>query len=228
MVAQFIDDLQLCIPSVRIEAYRLPGQSDLDMVTNYFWNVELAKALHPSLHALEIAFRNSLHVAMSGRHHDYWFDHLHNVGALGVRQIKQVRSVRNRLSRLGKPHSADNIVAELMFGFWSDLSSSFYEPTVWRQNHFEMLSLVFPHGPRNLSLRAIGRSMSMANDLRNRMFHHEPIFADVNLGTKHQDIHQLMGWISPRLQQYIAVVDTFPIALQTGRPVIEKSIVDFV
>ncbi|HEX8693494.1 MAG TPA: hypothetical protein VF746_13815 [Longimicrobium sp.] len=46
----------------RLDAYRTAADADdLDMVARYFWNVALSCAFHPTLHALEITFRNVLY-----------------------------------------------------------------------------------------------------------------------------------------------------------------------
>jgi hypothetical protein len=68
----------------------------------------------------------------------------------------------------------------------------------------------------------------MANTLRNRMFHHEPIFADQRLDTKHREINDLVYWINPRLQGYVASIDSFPAVFQSGRSAVEQSILNYV
>lgn len=55
MVAQFVAALQQPLSQVRLESYRPPNGSDLDMVVRYFWDMELARALSPALHGVELA-----------------------------------------------------------------------------------------------------------------------------------------------------------------------------
>ena len=45
MVAQMVVDLYGSLSRPRLEAYRPTGGSDLDMVVNYFWNIDLAEAI---------------------------------------------------------------------------------------------------------------------------------------------------------------------------------------
>jgi hypothetical protein len=74
MVAQVVADLQGAISTPRLDAYRQAGGSDLDMVVNYFWNIELAEAIVPALHACEIALRNAIHKAMTkATGNEMWF-----------------------------------------------------------------------------------------------------------------------------------------------------------
>ncbi len=48
---------------MRLENYRAGG-SDLDMVDNYFYNLELSEALYPALQAFEIALSNSINICL--------------------------------------------------------------------------------------------------------------------------------------------------------------------
>lgn len=65
MVAQFVADLELPLSRIRLENYRPLHGADLDMVVNYFLNIELSEALYPTLQAFEVALRNSVHRALS-------------------------------------------------------------------------------------------------------------------------------------------------------------------
>lgn len=38
------------------------------MLANYFWNMDLAKALFPALHAVEVALRNTVHTTLTNRY----------------------------------------------------------------------------------------------------------------------------------------------------------------
>jgi hypothetical protein len=52
MISSLISQLTPAISQVRLEAHRPPGGSDLEMLTNYYWNVSLCKALYPAINAL--------------------------------------------------------------------------------------------------------------------------------------------------------------------------------
>jgi hypothetical protein len=64
---QFVLDLYLPLSKVRLEEYRskVDPSSDLEMITNYFWDIDIAEAMVPSLHAVELAVRNSIHTVLS-------------------------------------------------------------------------------------------------------------------------------------------------------------------
>jgi hypothetical protein len=75
MVAQFVSALERPISRIRLENYRPIGGSDLEMVVNYFHNLELSEALYPSLQAFEIALRNGIHSTLAIHfNYTFWFD----------------------------------------------------------------------------------------------------------------------------------------------------------
>ena len=47
MVSRFVSEHKLPISEIRLERYRPDKGTDLEMVVNYFWNIELSKALYP-------------------------------------------------------------------------------------------------------------------------------------------------------------------------------------
>jgi hypothetical protein len=74
VISQFVADLQKVLSQERLDEYRPPGGTDLDMIVNYFWDIDLAEAIVPCLHAAELALRNSIHDAFATHYGtDLWF-----------------------------------------------------------------------------------------------------------------------------------------------------------
>ena len=219
MVAQFVSDLYLPLSQNRLEAYRSPGASDLEMVTNYFWNIDLAEALVPSLHGIELALRNSIHTALTAHYGtEMWF---YLPGLLESGQLNQLAAALRNVSNR-PPLVAGKLVAELNFGFWVALLSARYEQRVWQPQSYALLATVFPHAT-GLSRKQIHDHLNPIRDLRNRVFHHEPIWYQMNLLQLHADIHQAIRWISPTLHRAIHAVDGFPTA-HAGKAQVEASL----
>lgn len=68
MQVSFIQQLTQASSTERPDAYRsrLPQQaSELQLFARYAWNMALSENLYPSLQALEIALRNTIHYAAS-------------------------------------------------------------------------------------------------------------------------------------------------------------------
>ena len=69
VVDQFVQAMAMPISVPRLERYRpkTGAAPNLHMLTNYFWNMDLAEALFPSLHAVEVALRNTINTTLVGR-----------------------------------------------------------------------------------------------------------------------------------------------------------------
>ena len=198
MVAQFVTDLHLPLSQVRLETYRPQDGSDLEMVTNYFWNIDLAEAMMPSLHAVELALRNSIHTAFSTHYGtEMWF---YERDLLEPGQLGQFAQALGKVAK--RPHPrAGRLVAELTFGFWVTLLSAPYEHRICPD-------------ATGLSRKQVADRFNAIRILRNRVFHYEAIWNRPDLSHDHTTILEAIRWISPTLHDSILVVDDFPTAFQ--------------
>jgi hypothetical protein len=224
VVASFVAELRRAVSAPRHDEYRPLGGSDLDMAVNYFWNVALSEALYPELAALEVCLRNGIHNALATAYaSDLWF---YEPGLLEPRQLREFANARLNLFRAhGNQPSADRLVAELTFGFWITLLSRNYHRTVWNPNHAALLRSVFPHlsGPR-FQRQHIHERFNKLRLLRNRVFHHEPIWDRATLRQNHADIHTAIGWISPSVLETVQLHDRFADVYANERARIETKL----
>lgn len=129
-LAELVSDLEQTLSRERLESYRPAGGSHLDMVVNYFWNIDLAEALVPSLHAAELALRNSIaNILTADRGTDVWF---YEPGLLEPGQLQQFAHALVALSRRKVQPTGGRIVAQLTFGFWVTL----LRRTSWRGSRY--------------------------------------------------------------------------------------------
>lgn len=219
MVAQFVADLRSSLAPLRLEAYR-PGTNgfDLDMVVNYFWNIDLAGALVSCLHAAELALRNSLNDTLVNHFQtDMWF---YEPNFLQSGQLMEFAKALGKVVKKPPP-LAGRLVAELTFGFWTAIISSPYD-YFWKSNGYHLFYQVFPNAT-GISRQDICAQFVEIKNLRNRIAHYEAIWHMQDLQQKHQDIYQAIQWISPTLGQAIAAVDDFQ-AILTGKAQVETSL----
>ena len=81
-----------------------------------------------------------------------------------------------------------------------------YEVTFWRK----LLSAVFPNAPAYLRKRdEIHARLDRIRRLRNRVFHHEPIWHLRDLPEQHRLILETIGWISPAMLAMTGLLDRF-------------------
>jgi hypothetical protein len=231
MVQQLITALERPVSRVRLENYR-HGGSDLDMVVNYFYNVELSEALYPALQAFEVALRNSVHLALTQHFNNdpFWFDTpglypLPRPPKTSPWQEDALRAARTKLSQEGKPHDPDRIVAEMHLGFWHALFNRPFERKLWRANRAALITQVFPHVPaKHRNRQDIWNRVDRIRIIRNRVMHYEPIWSRPRLPDDHRDILETLRWISEDMQESIAMCDRFPQVMKDGRLSVETRI----
>ncbi|MBC2637512.1 MULTISPECIES: Abi family protein [unclassified Rhodococcus (in: high G+C Gram-positive bacteria)] len=149
----------------------------------YEWNAKLSAAFLHDLNHFEVALRNAydrLLVAATLPGDKHWTDrsttqHLFPPHVrVNQRTGKSTDANRTPRDMIGKARSAagsanpGKIVAELMFGFWTYMTSDLHEKTLWVPH----LHKAFPaHTDRN----KIHDTLGDLRDFRNRVAHHEPI-----------------------------------------------------
>lgn len=221
MVAKFVAALERPVSHVRLENYRPAHGSDLDMVVNYFYNLELSEALYPALQAFEIALRNSIHLTLTQHFqmNEYWFDFpglfpQPKPPATKPWQVLSIKDAREKLSKANKPHGADRIIAEMNLGFWHGLFNRPFEDKLWRPNRSALVGEVFPLAPNSQRNRhSVWNRIDRIRIIRNRVMHYEPIWHRARLEEDHSSILETLRWISPEMHNSIAMCDRFPVVL---------------
>lgn len=163
----------------------------------YWWNVGVSAAFYAPLHCLEVTLRNSLHLRLTivfGRT-DWW-----ESAPLYKNGRRMVDDARCKLTTRARPYTADDMVAELSFGFWVSLVSGIYHRTLWTP----FLHTAFPsyRGPR----RQLHGELHTMLLFRNRIMHHEPIHHR-HLEADHQTILRLLGQLSPDMAKQLKLYD---------------------
>lgn len=167
----------------RLNGYRLEAaDTELDIIERCFWNMSLCESLYAPLQSLEIALRNSLHDNITAMFaSDLWFDTL---PFLRRSELDDIASAKTRLRIEGKMLTGSNIVSSLNFGFWTSLLDRHYH---WYLDWPYLVNKVFSCVPRYLRTREnILKRLNDMRHLRNRVFHHEPIWNWPNIDLRHQ------------------------------------------
>ena len=194
----------------RLAPYMATSQRDgLLAVRLYLWNLQASEAFYVPLHCLEISLRNALHEQLCIKYgrNDWW-----NSAPLDKHDALKVDKAKDDLIRKGVRHpSADDIVAELSFGFWVSLLGRRYDRHFW----VPALHRAFPgYNGKRESLRDHLQAMVL---LRNRIMHHEPIHHR-HLTADHAKIYRLLGYIEPEIVSWLRTFDRVPaiISLRPG------------
>ncbi len=184
---------------------------------DYASNVLLSEAMVPMLNVLEIALRNGIHARLSGLYGraDWWEAWAGDPAFTW--QNKEVGSAKAKLVRRHEPQTPDKVLAELTFGFWTSLFNVQFQAVLWKD-----LRLVFARCPKPQRQRHnISAALNRIRDLRNRIFHHEPLLWLIpTLLEQHQIGVTVINWVDPELGQWLGNHDRLPAvwADWTSRP----------
>ncbi|MBM7112713.1 hypothetical protein [Archangium primigenium] len=162
-------------------------------------------SLYAPLGCLEVAFRNSLHEGLSVlKGTSAWYDL--NPAWLSSRELDAIKAAKAELVKNNRPLDPGRIVAGLNFGFWTSLVSRSYEQVIWPA----LLKSVFPHMTRSLRTRhRVAERMHQVRNLRNRVFHHEPIWRWRDLPQKYSELKEAIGWFEPALLRILPGAHVF-------------------
>ena len=203
----------------RLNAYaHATGHDVLVAERLYWWNIEVSAAFYGPLHCLEVALRNALHDELRGTYarDDWWTS-----APLQAHGLSMVTEAGEKCRRRRRgPVSADDIVAELPFGFWTSLLSNHRHSQYDRRLWVPCLHRAFPHfrGRR----RDLHDNLEAMRLLRNRIMHHEPIHHR-DLGADHRKMYQLLGYIDARAAKEAIGMDRVPLVLRSRQAVCDGS-----
>jgi hypothetical protein len=167
----------------------------------YWWNIEISSAFYGPLHCLEVALRNALHDRLCRAHGrlDWW--RTTSLDADGHRRIDQAKAEVRRRGIVAP--GADDVVAELTFGFWVSLLSRRYDRRLW----VPVLHEAFPRyrGRRD----DLHRALNTMRLFRNRVMHYEPVH-DRPLSDRHATLYRMLGYLGPSFAMEARRMDRVP------------------
>ena len=200
--------LQTSLSPERFGTYLAAAAGDrAEAMRLYTWNTALSAAFYGPLHGLEVAVRNAMHRRLSLAFGPAWYDDPR--AGLDAGALDRVRRTKDELMRDRYPADPSHLVAALTFGFWVSLlgrggrgpglgaPKRNYEMSLWRP----ALAGAFPNA--RLARAAAQKQLDFLRTFRNRIAHHEPIFAR-HLAADHHGIRRVTGCISADVRDWIA------------------------
>ena len=227
-----LQELTKVLSAERLAKFYQPSTvAPWEALANYAWNVALCEALYPLLHQVEVVFRNALNDAIAPAYAtggvftdvDSWMDSprtpLTSYARSEVSKAKKKllgwddqRQTYNRSPTLIQ-HA--DLVAAVDFGFWTGLMHRTYLFQNSNDKRFwpHLLPAVFPAYNGKHDRAFLGVASTIANDirkLRNRVFHHEPIWRRASLAGERAQMLKLMGWTCPAAERIVGTLDRLP------------------
>lgn len=216
----YLDQIRKTISNDRFNAYRRSGdRDDFDVLTRYLWNAMLCEALYPAVQAFEVALRNSLYHAIESAYpaseadcEDVasWLDF--KVPIIHPNEVHRIPDAKFALARQAKQLTPGRLIAELNLNFWRKLLHKPYgDRSASAPGYFwpRLIPVAFPAvGRRFNNIARISEAVDEIYAMRNRMFHHEPIFDQVR--QKHGTLLRVIRWIEPELEATVRKFDRLP------------------
>ena len=215
-----LDALETALSHERLSTYLdAAGGDRREAIRLHAWNTALSAAFYEPLQGLEVTLRNAMHRRLAERYGPAWYDHPR--AGLDRGAVDRITSARSKLARDGHGDDPPRIVAALSFGFWVSLlgpggrteagHKANHEMTLWRP----ALRGAFAHRA-TLTRRRAHRPLDALRILRNRVAHHEPIFAR-DLIADHARILDVAGWISPAIRRWIEHHSRAPAVIEAAK-----------
>ncbi|KZY34494.1 hypothetical protein A3731_40680 [Roseovarius sp. HI0049] len=182
MYPPFTPDQEHHLPHVlsapRFATYlRAAGHNRTRALELYHWNLQASAAFLIPLHVFEVVLRNAIVEAVEARHGGAWPWTEGFVRSLPDPRAPAYSPKRDLLNCARRLPTAGKIVAELRFVFWERMLTSRHRGRLWDSQFFH----VFPCAPRGVAANQrreeLRADVEEIRKLRNRIAHHEPIFA---------------------------------------------------
>lgn len=195
------------ISGERLRSYsnEYPAIANMATLERYVWNEMLCESFYCTLHFLEVGLRNGIDHALKGKYGVDWITDP-TVFPMRSDECEARDSAMQSIQCRGSDVTADRIIGEVSFSFWTRLLSREYDQ-VW---HAGSLKVAFP----GLTGRSRKRSVPFdrlhkLRTFRNRVFHHNRII-HLPLATRHSEIIEAISWCNPSLPLLARALDSFP------------------
>lgn len=120
------------------------------------------------------------------------------------------------------------IISELSFGFWTSLFDKKYDSTFWKRR--DLIRAALPNMPNHMRTRHIlAKRFNEIRRLRNRVFHHEPIWNISNLTQQHENIVKALNWLNSDVRVTNQMIcDHFSVIYRQGSKPYREKLLDLV
>lgn len=178
------EELKKFIPTYsldRIESFIYSSDDTIDdIIERYQDNIKISQALYPELATLEVILRNSINAALCKHISESWLeDEIANNTLLEENDYNLLISAYNTTKKeclsSKKELTSGRVIANLNFGFWTNLCMKKYNSKIWNKIYF--FKGIFVNYPsKTQAIGVISQKLYAIRKLRNRVFHYEQIF----------------------------------------------------
>lgn len=153
------------------------NSSHTEPLALYLWNARVSSAFLIPLHICEVVTRNAVAEALAHAHGPRWpwvqgfRDSLPNPtgGHNPRRELCRVAA--------GHHHAAAEVIPHLSFVFWQKMFTQRFDTRLWSRCLGRVLPEANPQTPFHVVRASMHHDLEQIRRLRNRIAHHEPVFA---------------------------------------------------
>ncbi|CCY24434.1 putative uncharacterized protein [Brachyspira sp. CAG:484] len=195
-----------------------------DVVTNYKNNIQISQAIYPELCTLEVILRNSINNILKKYISETWIeDEINNNVLLDASEyktlLKAYNDTKDECITATKVFTIGKVVANLNFGFWTNLCVKKYNSKIW--NKPKCFYGVFVNYPNKHSINYIAKKLYTIRRFRNRVFHYEKIFKYPNRTLSvYNDILEMLSFLTEDKLEILKQTSTF---LNTYNSLMQKA-----
>lgn len=184
----------------RLLSFRQSENDTVDvLIERYKANLLISQAFYPELSTLEITLRNAIDTMLKSCISETWLeDELIQRKILTEHEHEKLIKAYSDTKKeyLHKDFTRGKVIANLNFGFWTNLCSKRYNAVIWTKKG--AFKGVFVNYPTNLKqqIHALSLRIRVVRYLRNRIFHYEPIFKHPqNTLNMYNEIMELISYL---------------------------------
>ena len=182
----------------RLKSFMQNENDTIDvLLERYVNNIKISQALYPELSILEVTLRNAINTTLCKYISDTWIEDeiQHQKILFEQEHIKLVNAYNDIKKRYSyKRFSTGKVIANLNLGFWTGICSKKYNSLIWNRNR--CFKSIFPNYNKDQQINPISNKLNSIRALRNRIFHHEPIFKNpAVLLNRYNEILELLNYL---------------------------------
>ena len=229
----FFKSLERSISSNRISTYKSKNHSEIETISDYVLNAKISQNFYFLLQNLEVSLRNAIYDSFKKNYPNSDFFYLFENNSFNRYKSKKEKhsrecwkmlcGVKYKLKHISTL-SEGKIIAELNFGFWTELLTSRDNKytNMWRKIFLD----VFPNYEIKSSIDQdktfIALKIDSIRNFRNRIFHYEPIYNQSDLVKKHIEIFDILTWLNEDMKLLNELFDEFNNIKDCKEKIIEK------
>ena len=199
---QDLEKYSLNISIERLSAYIHSNNDTIeDVLKRYKDNIRISKAFYSELSVLEISLRNAINSVFKQNFGIDWLEQeVLNNKLLDSYDystlLKAYNDVKNECKNSSKNFTTGKVIANLTFGFWTNICLKKYNSKIWTKKGF--FKGVFVNYPTNKQqqIHTISNTLNSIRKLRNRVFHYERILKNpTSLLNKYNEIIEIINYL---------------------------------